>query len=274
MKLLHKIVKSSRGVTFDGTVAIDNTVVIKPKPVEVVGESGDEADELNRQIEERIKIEVSNRLAACERELSDKEKKAFEDIQTQKSKIVSEAMLKARNIVDDANKQAVIIKEEARKSGFLKGEAEGKAEVKKQMQENLDKTALLLKEFTDAKEQLYISHENEILDLTYDITKKITLNELKTDKEIIFDIVRQSLKAFRNSDFVKISLAKCDVEASVVTDEDFVKSISGNIPDVEIELLPDAKSGTVLIDNDKEIIDASVPTQLDLLKEIMNNTKK
>ena len=64
------------------------------------------------------------------------------------------------------------------------------------------------------------------------------------------------------------------ITQSVVTDEKLLRQIAGNIPEVEIELLQDAKSGTVIIDNDKEIIDASVPTQLDFLKQVLNAGKK
>ena len=52
-----------------------------------------------------------------------------------------------------------------------------------------------------------------------------------------------------------------------------IRSIAGNIPNVEIEVLHDAEEGTVILDNDSEIIDASVPTQLEFLREIMNSRK-
>ncbi len=274
MKLLHKVVKSSQGFMYNGVVAIDNTVVVKPKAVEIDDDDIDEVEEKNRQIEQRIQIEVSNRLAAQQRALSEKEKKAFEDIQNQKNKIVSEALLQAKKIKDDAEHDAIIIKENAREKGYEEGLEDGKREAVEQQQKNIDATVKLLADINQAKESLYISHENEILDLAYEITQKITLSEIKTDKSIVFNIVKQALKSFRNSDYVKISLAKSDVSADVVTDEEFLKKIAGNIPYIDIELLPDAKSGTVLLDNDKEIIDASVPTQLDLLKEILNNSKK
>lgn len=276
MRLLHKVVKSSQngGFLFDGVVSIDNTVVIKPKPVKVEGLCADEAEKANELIEERIQTEVLNRIASHERELSDKEKKAFEEIELQKSKIISEAMISANKMQSDAENECIVLKENAKKKGYEDGFTEGKKEALQSEKEHIDEVVNLLSEINKAKEDLYISYENQILDLAYEIAQKITLSEIKTDKSIIFDIVKQALKNFRNSDYVKISLAKCDVQASVVTDEEFIKKIAGNIKDIEIELLPDAKSGTVILDNDKEIIDASVPTQLDLLQEIMNSSKQ
>lgn len=276
MKLLHKVVKSSRngGVEISGVVSIDNTVVIKPKPVKVENEDEAQAQEANRLIEERIQTEILNRIASHEREFSEKEKKAFEEIELQKSKIISEAMITAQKMKTDAENECLILKENARKKGYEDGFTEGKNEALESEKKHIDDVVKLLSQINEAKENLYNSYENEILDLAYEIAQKITLSQIKADKSIIFDIVKQALKNFRNSDFVKISLAKCDVDVSVVTDEAFIKKIAGNIKDVEIELLPDAKSGTVILDNDKEIIDASVPTQLDLLQEIMNNSKQ
>lgn len=276
MRLLHRVVKSSQngGVAIDGVVPIDNTVVIKPKPVKVTKDDKEEEEKANKLIEERIQTEVLNRMASLERELSEKGKKAFEEIELQKSKIISEAILSAKKMKDDAEKESLILKETAKKEGYDEGFAQGKKEALEQEKKYIEDVVKLLSEINKAKEELYNSYENEILDLAYQITQKITLSEIQTDKNIIFNIVKQALKNFRNSDFVKISLAKCDVEANVVTDEAFLKKIAGNINNIEIELLPDAKSGTVILDNDKEIIDASVPTQLDLLKEIMNNSKQ
>lgn len=107
-----------------------------------------------------------------------------------------------------------------------------------------------------------------------EIAKKITLSELKTDKDAIFRILKQAAKNFRNSDYIKISLSQLDVSEEVVSDMDFIKSVVGHSKDIEVELLKDAEEGTVILDNGSEIIDASVPTQLELLREILENGKK
>lgn len=66
-----------------------------------------------------------------------------------------------------------------------------------------------------------------------------------------------------------------DVSKEFTADAEYVKSIAANIPDIEVEYLSpsDNPKGTVILDNDSEIIDASVPTQLEFLKEIMKKTR-
>ena len=265
MKLLHKVVKSSQGLNYDGIVSIDNTVVVKPKYIFDVEEDG-----FNSPLAPELENEVRLRVAHFQNEISMREQQIHADINNNRSKIISEAMTEAERIRRDAETGAIILREQARDSGF---EA-GRQEAFSQMENNLKAVSTLLSELNAKKEALYIAQENELIDLAYDMVKKITLSEIKTDRDIIFGIVKQACKNFRNSDFVKISIAKCDISESVITDEKLIKFIAGNIPDVEIELLPDAESGTIILDNDKEIIDASVPTQLELLQEIMNFGKR
>ena len=56
------------------------------------------------------------------------------------------------------------------------------------------------------------------------------------------------------------------------TDEKLINKIIPFIPDIEIVFDEDTEDGTIVLDNGSEIVDASIPTQLDFLKEILNNT--
>lgn len=266
MKSLYKIVKSSQEINFDGTVPIDNTVVVRPV---FLSEDPEE-----QRLAERIEIEVQNRLASIKRELSQKEKIAFEDVNTKKAAIIEKANADAANIVADAHKISDAIREAAREQGYSEGMARGIDDGSVQAQKYIKAAALFLAEIKEKKEALYLTYENEILDLAYDMATRIIRQELKTDQNTIFNIAKQAAKSFRSSDFVKISLAKSDVSETVASDINFIRSLASNNTEVEIELLPDAESGTVIIDDDNEIIDASIPTQLELLREIVNRSKK
>jgi len=269
---LHKVVKSSQAVNIDGVVSIDNTVIIKQKPVFFSNEGDESKDNsvLIQEYEERIRQFEINIQSQYQSKLKEFEK--------EKDQILIDAVAQAKLITRKAEEEALVMKELAKKNGYKHGYDEGFNDGSKkatgELESQLNAVTSLLKQLNENRDDIYIKNENEIIDLAYQLTQKITLSEIKTDKDIIFAIVKQACKNFRNSDYVKISLAKCDVSQSVVTDEKLLRQIAGNIPEVEIELLQDAKSGTVIIDNDKEIIDASVPTQLDFLKQVLNAGKK
>lgn len=265
MKLLHRVVKSSHGINFSGTVSIDNTVIRRP----VSGELSEDESEVTMTQEE-----INEHLRFYEQRLRSEHKKRMDELEAQKNQIITQAQANADQIESDAKASAVSIMEQAQKDGFNEGYEKGRQEATQKLSESLDAVKKMLDGLNSKKEELYIKNENELIDLAYEMAEKITLSELKTDKEIIFAIVKQACRNFRNSDYIKISLSECDVDKTVVSDKELIKSISNGIPEVEIEVLKDAESGTVLIDNDNEIVDASVGTQLDFLREVYNSGKK
>ncbi len=271
MKLLHKVVKSSQGLNYLGSVSIDNTIIMRAKPIAVKDEEENSEVDHNEQI---ISIEVENRLASLERELSEKEKDAFEKINLEKSAIITEALQEAEAIRKEARTAVLVEAESARKQAYQEGLEQGINEAKAQQEKYLRAAATLISEINNNKHSIFIKQENQLIDLAYEIVEKIINQEIKSDKEIIFNIAKQAAKSFRSSDYLKISMAKSDVSQTVVCDENIIRQIAGNIKDVEIELLKEAKEGTIILDNGKEIVDASIPTQLDLLKEIMENSKQ
>ena len=262
MKLLHRVVKSSHGINVSGVVSIDNTVIIRQKPTEF-----DEDEEISE-------IELKERFQALEQKLLAEYHEKLKRAESEKQDILMNASVQAQAMISQANNDAERIKQEAKNSGFAQGFQEGKRAIEEELSGQLNAVKKLLEQLNSEREALYINNENDLIDTAYDMTRKITMSEIKADKDIIFNIVKQACKNFRNSDYVKISLAKCDFDESVITDQKWLKKIAGNIPEVEIELLPDAQTGTVLLDNDEEIVDASVPTQLDFLKEVLNASKK
>ncbi|MDE7289552.1 MAG: hypothetical protein K2N71_08665, partial [Oscillospiraceae bacterium] len=80
-------------------------------------------------------------------------------------------------------------------------------------------------------------------------------------------------KNFRYSDYIKIILKEEEMTERFKTDEKLISKIIPFIPDIEIVFDEDTEDGTIVLDNGSEIVDASIPTQLDFLKEILNNTR-
>lgn len=285
MRLLLKVVKSSQVTPLGEGVSIDNTVRIKPPPPRELTPEEREAAQREENIRLRIETEVQNIRRTLE---ADFEKRLIEErtsVEAQRAEIIKkaeqerlfalgEAQKKAEEILEDARIQAEEIKRRAYEEGRAEGFNDGREEAKNTCQKYLEAAAQFLSGVNAKKDAYFVSVENELLDACIEIAKKITLAELKTDKDAIFRILKQAARNFRNSDYIKISLSQLDVSEEVVSDMDFIKSVVGHSKDIEIELLKDAEEGTVILDNGSEIIDASVPTQLELLKEILENGKK
>ena len=177
-------------------------------------------------------------------------------------------------VLERASKECAILKEKAKAEGFKEGFDEGKKQSMEKCSKYIDASAQLLSDINAHKDAYYISNEKELRETLFLMVQKITKAELKTDPAVIERIIADAAKGFRNSDYIKISLADGEVSREIKTDEKLIKKLIPFIPDIDVEILPDAEEGTVILDNNEEIVDASVPTQLDFLKEILKNTRE
>lgn len=177
-------------------------------------------------------------------------------------------------VLERASKECAILKEKAKAEGFKEGFDEGKKQSMEKCSKYIDASAQLLSDINAHKDAYYISNEKELRETLFLMVQKITKAELKTDPAVIERIIADAAKGFRNSDYIKISLADGEVSREIKTDDKLIKKLIPFIPDIDVEILPDAEEGTVILDNNEEIVDASVPTQLDFLKEILKNTRE
>lgn len=284
-----KVVKPSQAVfDYNNKVAIDNTVVM-PEPPEDSDEflsfrEKKEREEEERQRKLREQVETESRIqreieAGVERQMNERHMvingerdRILEEAHNQAETIIAEAKTAAMHYLRQAENDNAIAAEKARKAGYTDGFASGKKESLAKCETYLKAAAGFLDEINSRKEAYYISNREEMKETVLELVKKITLQEIKTDPKIIEGIIAQAAKNFRNSDYVKISLANGEVAQKLRTDANFVKELIPFIPDIEIEVLNEAEDNTVILDNGSEIIDASVPTQLDFLREIVKNT--
>lgn len=267
-------------------VAIDNTVVIKQKEIPAETESeGDnifrefvaedvtdvvfEPSETPQEIALRELSEKEELLKQKEAELSEKE----QFLNSEYERLMKEAEEKSKALFEETIKNAEADAEIIRKTAAEKGYSEGNEKSKATAEKYLSAAAELVSQATAQKEAYYISHKDELIETACFLAEKLIATKLSEDKSIIANIAANAAKDFRNSERVKISLAAADISAEATADIDYLKSLIKGIPDIEIEILENAKTGTVVLDNGSEIIDASVPTQLDFLKEIMENSR-
>lgn len=265
----------------------------EPKPVEPVEEEQEEEqispEELARiaELERQKKLEEDAKrfneavikrseeiIGAKKAQMEAEYKRLVNSGYNNAERLISDAKAKTKAVLDAAEEECVRIKQKAEISGFEAGFEAGKNEAMKTCEKYLEAAAKLLAEINAKKEAYYISNEYEMCETVMDMVKKITMEEVKTDPSVIDRICKNAAKNFRNSDYLKITLAKGEASKALVTDKEFLKSLIPYIPEIEIEELDieDAPPGTVVLDNGSEIIDASIPTQLDFLREIMRSS--
>jgi len=263
-------------------VKIDNTVYM-PGEDEETGEvisaeeqrrrAEEERAEQERRINEEIETRYAQMLAEHSAALEQERAKVLEDGRNEAATITAEAKAATMAVMEKAKRECAMLKEQARKEGYDEGFAEGKKDSLDKYEKYIDASGRLLAEINSRKEAYYVSAEEEMRQTVFELVNKIVRTELKINPQVIEGLIADAAKNFRNSDYIKITLAEDGITERFRTDEKLIKDIIPFIPEVEIELDEDAEEGTVKVDNGSEIVDAGVPTQLEFLKEIMRTTR-
>ncbi len=277
-------------VYFGGGVDISNTIephrkqpvpsVDKPEEAvpEVKPDPERELREARRKLEQRI-AELDERekaLSQQQRELDELKARYIE----QGRQVILEAQRRAESIVSAANDNAGQIIADAetnRDSVFIKAKAEGFEQGRKDGTESclaagrdiLDEARAYAEKINSEKEQLFAEYESDIYETVMKIAKKVTLDSITSkDSAAVKRLIKKAAKEFRNSERIKITLRENGANEELTSDYEYLRELCGGIQYVDVELLPDAEEGTVIVDNGSEIVDAGIQTQLRMIQEL------
>lgn len=231
-------------------------------------------EEEERRKEEEIQSRVDKILSAKLAETQARAEKIISHAKAESKRLEDDSRDAALRIINKANSESATLMEKAVKDGYKAGFEQGHTEALKKCEAYFGAAARFIDEINSRKEAYYISNEREILETIFTASEKIVMDRLKRDDKMIERIITQAAKSFRNSDFVKISVIDGEVSKEMRSDANFIKEILSYIPEIEVEYLPpeDYPAGTVILDDGNEVVDASVPTQLEFLQEIMKKT--
>ena len=234
--------------------------------------------EAKRRLDDKLQ-----RVAFREKQL-EQQKKELEELKErcvqQGKDIILEAKNRAESIIrtanhnasrivsaGKANRDSVYIK--AKAEGFEQGTRDGREACLAAGRDILDEAKSYADRINSEKEQLFADYEKEIYDTVMQIAKKVTLDSITSkDSAAVKRLIKKAAKEFRNCERIKITLNDNGANEELTGDYEYLKELCGGIPNVEVELLPEADPGTVIVDNGSEIVDAGIMTQLRMIQEL------
>ncbi|MGN1109937.1 MAG: hypothetical protein ACI4RK_11215 [Oscillospiraceae bacterium] len=279
-------------VYFGGGVDISNTIEPHRKPAPVPQPAAD-AQEAPPEVKidpEQELLEAKRRLDQRMAELDERErslarqKQELDEMKAryveQGKEVILEAKRRAESIISTANDNAgqiiadaetnrdsVYIK--AKAEGFEQGQKDGRDACLAAGRDILDEAQAYADKINSEKEQLFADYEKDIYDTVMQIAKKVTLDSITAkDSAAIKRLIKKAAKEFRNSDRIKITLKDNGANEELTADYEYLRELCGGIQYVDVELLPEAEEGTVIVDNGSEIVDAGIQTQLRMIQEL------
>lgn len=166
-----------------------------------------------------------------------------------------------RNLISRAREEAQSIKEAASKEGYEDG--------LKQAQADIQEVRNSITEFMNAKQDVFDYLAPNIMEISFDIAKKIIKKEIEQDTSIILNNISEILKQLSKEE-TKITLKVNPMQVPLIKSE--VPDLATNAGlDAKIVVIPDESimEGGCLLTTVNGVIDATIETQLSVISEAL-----
>ena len=202
--------------------------------------------------------------------------------QVQAEEIRNQARKEAQELLEESRRQAAQEAEgalaQAKEEGFRQGYADGmsKAQIEGRaaMEEQLHQQELQLKQFLEeasqAREDLMEQTQSELCDLSVAVAEKIIHVSLKSSREVILKMIQMATDRLKRREWVHIYVGGCTARELAQITTELTATLAGLSDHIKVIPMADDESGTCIIEMPDEIIDASVSTQLDNIKDILH----
>lgn len=203
------------------------------------------------------------------------------------------ARIQAEAILEDARKEAESYKERAREEfeaelaeakslardeGFNRGYAEGMSQAMQEGKEERTRLAMeqikgietFLEHAAQERDNMLSDAREELKDLAIAIAEKVIHISLKNSSDIILRMVDAATDTHKRCEWAHIYISDCDVGGKAYTVPELTAALSHIADRVRVIPMPDEESGTCIVELPDVIYDASVSTQIDNIKEVLD----
>lgn len=197
------------------------------------------------------------------------------------NEIIKEAEKKAEQILADAREQADILRQKSFREGHEEGVQAGTREAYEEHKKELDQEirqlqtniADVIKSVSIEKTKLLEQYVDDLKKISLAIAEKIIQTSLQSSSDIVKRMILAATDKITKKQWAKIYITKCNTSISMDVDTEFLDAMSKLSDNIKIVTMDNGEEGTCIIELPDEIIDASVSTQLENIKDILNNVR-
>lgn len=185
--------------------------------------------------------------------------------------IKKEAEEKALEVVKQAQESQQEIIEQGKQQGYDAGYAEGMQQYQVENEKNTAQVIALLEEIKRVQKSVLCEHEKYIVQLGTLIAKKIIHNELKTEKDLVVNMVKKVIGNFDGLGSIKISVNPEEYDHLLQYQPELEKFIDD---EQSIKIRPDAsiKASYPFIESDYSAMDLNMEKQFSEISEVLDHS--
>lgn len=210
---------------------------------------------------------------------------AIEESREEAQQIVLKANQIAADILKEAGKQAEQLKktaiEEGCREGYEQGYKEGRKQAGREQEEFLKKQEdefrssmeRALAAIDQVKEKNVRNFLEELKDCSIAIAEKVIHISLRSSGEVIKRMLIAETEKLRKTAWVKIYMEKTDYDMMLEADANVVSELARLSDNIKFVVMDKEDSGNCIIEMPEEIVDISVDTQMENIREILGNIR-
>lgn len=195
--------------------------------------------------------------------------------------ILEEARAQARQIINDARSQAEYLRDQGYREGQETGHQDGTREAYDEQRRILDaeihelqnNISEVIRSVSVEKEKLLEQYVDDLKRISLTVAEKVIQTSLQSSGDIVKRMILAATDKITKKQWAKIYITKCDTAISMDVDTEFLDKLSKLSENIKIVTMDNGEDGTCIIELPDEIIDASVGTQLENIKDILNNVR-
>ena len=265
MRSLLKVIKPGNAVCSDDVVLIaDMPAPPKPKPVDPPDQDNPEAlaPELAQETIEKETVHTAEQEAEL---LSIR--RARENAEEISQKILRRARQERDEMLEKARADAAFLKEQAAKEGRETAYEQMKASI----DDCLQQVSSLLDDLQLRQRQFIQKYSDGLSMLAVDIAEKVLNMRIVRDDSEMIELVHQAVSSVKNADWISVEVSDKMQGLIERLETEFAQQAAGG-QRVDV-LAVDAAVGTCVLHTPEEVIDASVPVQIENVRELFGQIK-
>lgn len=196
-----------------------------------------------------------------------------------------EAQREAKEILDDVRRRAEQEFETAREAGYRAGYENGFQEGKnrasgechmefeKRLEEFRQDMEQAIQSVETAKERCLRNYLDELKECAIAIGEKVIQISLRSSGEVIKQMIISATEKLKKTAWVKIYIDKCDYDMMMEADADIVDELSHLSDNIKFIVMDKEDNGNCIIEMPEEIVDVSVNTQMENIRDILGNVR-
>ena len=225
--------------------------------------------------------ELRNRISDEEKALKEK----YEALLRQAEDALEDARIKAEEIVQEAQEGIRQAEEDARSRGYdegyqnghEQGHQEAYQDMTRKMEEELDRLRNQMRQVIDSvteeKEKVLERYLDDLKRICLAVSEKIIHTSLRSSGEVIKRMIVAATDKIKKTQWAKIYISKQDSEMLIKGDTQLLKEMAHLTDNLKVVAMENEDPGTCIIELPDEIVDASVNTQMENIKDILNNAR-